>query len=50
MKKAIPHILAGLITISSVPVIFSGITSILDCIPERKKEVRFDDFDDEDDE
>lgn len=50
MKKAVPHIMATIITISSIPVIFNGITNILDYIPSRKKEVRFDEFDDEDDE
>lgn len=45
MKKIIPHLLAGILTISSVPVIFSGVSSILDLIPEREREIDFDDED-----
>ena len=45
MKKIIPHILAGILTISSVPVIFSGMSRILDLIPERETEIDFDDED-----
>ena len=43
MKKIIPHLLATILTISSVPVIFSGVSSILDLIPERETEIDFDD-------
>ena len=45
MKKIIPHLLAGILTISSVPVIFSGVSSILDLIPEREQTIDFDDED-----
>ena len=45
MKKIIPHLLATILTISSVPVIFSGISNILDLIPEREREIDFDDED-----
>ena len=42
MKKIIPHLLATILTISSVPVIFSGVSNILDLIPEREREIDFD--------
>ena len=45
MKKFITHLLASIVTISSVPVIFSGVSSILDLIPEREQEIDFDDED-----
>ena len=45
MKKIIPHLLATILTISSVPVIFSGVSNILDLIPERAREIDFDDED-----
>ena len=45
MKKIIPHLLSGVITVSLIPVIFSGMSSILDLIPEREQTIDFDDED-----